>query len=452
MFFSVFIGVGGGLLFGFLSLQEGVFCTGVSINNVAVGNMSVEQALITLQKKYPEEKFSNILLSYQEKNWLLKPQEINLRYDWQAVMAEAFLIGRQGSFLDKFKERYAVKKNGYNVPLAYKYDQEKLSSYLKEISQEVEVKPIEAQLLIKDDNTIEIKPEVVGLQLNLAKALNMFKAVIKTEHWDIALPVEEEKPKVTEKILQERGIRTLLGSSASIYSMRNSNRAYNIQIAARAIDGIMLAPGEVFSFNKIVGARSQEAGYKTAGVIVNNQVVDGLGGGVCQVSSTLYNAVLLSNLQIVERTSHSRPVSYYPLGLDATVAYNYLDFKFKNNTPYYVIIKASSGNGRVAIRLFGHTAPPAVSLSNQIVNNISPTSKTVKDASLPSGHTVVEKRALNGYRVETWCSSGGKKEKVATSFYAPVSGVIRVGTQHKAPEALHNNSEPAESSLPVNAE
>lgn len=452
MFFSVVIGVGGGLLFGFLGLQEGVFCAGVSINNVAVGNMSVEQALITLRKKYPEEKFSNILLSYQEKNWLLKPQEINLRYDWQPVIAEAFLIGRQGSFLDKFKERYIVKKNGCNVPLIYKYDQEKLNRYLTGISKDVEVKAVEARLLIKDDNTVEIKPEVVGLKLNLPKALSMFKTVIKTDNWEINLPMEEERPEITAEILEKRGIKTLLGSSASIYSVRNINRAYNIHIAARAIEGIMLAPGEVFSFNEIVGARSQEAGYKTAGVIVNNQVVDGLGGGVCQVSSTLYNAVLLSNLQIIERTSHSRPVSYYPLGLDATVAYNYLDFKFKNNTPYYIMIKASSGNGQLTIRLFGHTAPPAVSLSNQIINNIYPTSQTIKDASLPKGRTVVEKRALNGYRVETWRSSGGKKERVATSFYAPVSGIIRVGTQHTGPKVPHKTSESAQPFNLVNAE
>jgi len=132
-------------------------------------------------------------------------------------------------------------------------------------------------------------------------------------------------------------ITDVLGDSSTTFDPRNLSRTHNIKLAAQALNGKLVAPGEVFSFNSSVGERTMAAGYLSAPVIVNQQVVPGDGGGVCQDSSTLYQAVLQSHLTVVERHSHSLPVSYVPVGGDATVAYGLLDFRFRNDTPDYIL-------------------------------------------------------------------------------------------------------------------
>lgn len=139
------------------------------------------------------------------------------------------------------------------------------------------------------------------------------------------------------------------------FDTRLINRTENIRLAAKALDGKILAPGERFSFNQSVGERTAQAGYKEALIIEGDSFTPGLGGGVCQVSSTLYNAVILAHLEIIERHPHSLPISYVPPGQDATVAYPELDFKFKNNTKAYILIRSSVEGNSLTFKLYKKT-------------------------------------------------------------------------------------------------
>ena len=163
--------------------------------------------------------------------------------------------------------------------------------------------------------------------------------------------MHEAQPAVSEEALKE--IDGELGHYTTHFGGTGANRGSNIAIAAGRIDGTLLAPNEVFSYNKIVGPRIASAGFKDAPVILKGELVPGIGGGICQVSSTLYNAALLSNLKIVRRSHHAFPVHYLPAGRDATVVDGSIDFQFQNNTDSPIYIRASATRGTLSFRILG---------------------------------------------------------------------------------------------------
>lgn len=434
LFFAVFLGISLGVVCGLSDMGKSIIASGVSVQGIDVGGQTTEQALATLESQLNFNQLEeDLLLRWQDKEWKLSPKDIQARLDLATGINQAMRVGRgQGFFADLY-QRYIAKTEGKDIPLHLLINDKKLSSYLEDLAREINREPVNAQLLTNPDDTIQVVGEQPGEKLNLAKAKSKIKEQLLKTDKEILLPVELWQAEVTAGIIHSRGIKRLLSSFATNFSTAKENRAYNIYVAAKAIDGVMLKPGEVFSFNKIVGPRSQEAGYKTAGVIVNNELVEGIGGGVCQVSSTLYNAVLLADLQIVERSNHSRPVAYLPLGRDATVAYDYLDFKFKNSTGSYVLIRAEVDGGRLLIRLFGNQPPgERVSIVTETDAVLPSPVKVTPDKSLPTGGMVVEKEGDSGCRVNTWrtVEINGKevrRELVGHSTYNPVARIIRKG-------------------------
>ena len=168
-----------------------------------------------------------------------------------------------------------------------------------------------------------------------------------------SIPVEITQPEKTTQWFIDNKLSYTLGSFSTVYNAGNYERSHNIALAAQKINGLVLMPGEQFSFNGVVGQRSAQTGFKTAKVYQGGEIVDGIGGGICQVSTTLYNAVLYADLKIVYRTNHSMPVSYVPSGRDATVSYGSIDFKFSNNQSYPVKLGCSASNGRLTCSVYG---------------------------------------------------------------------------------------------------
>jgi vancomycin resistance protein YoaR len=226
----------------------------------------------------------------------------------------------------------------------------------------------------------------------------------------------------------------LLASYTTRFDPTNTNRMKNIQLAVQTLDGYLLAPGEVFSFNAAVGPRTPEAGYVEALVIENQEFVPGVGGGVCQVSTTLYNAVLRADLEVVERRQHSRRVHYVPCGADATVSDYFIDLKFKNNTSAYVVIKSMTTPGRVTFKLFGyHEMAPRVDLESIMEEEIPYETKEIEDPTLPQGKVLVEKEGGFGCRVRvvrrvTFPDGGYRAETISQDFYPPEMRQVRIGS------------------------
>ena len=231
-------------------------------------------------------------------------------------------------------------------------DLDKVQSLVNRLDKKVYKEPVNAVLNDKG----EIIPAKPGAVLDQEKFLDQLYAFFYGKSSSVVtIPKKEIYPKVDNELLAEISTKEI-GSFTTYFTESNKERSYNILLAARAVNNRVIFPGEKFSFNKVVGERTKEKGYKRAPVIVKGELAEDIGGGICQVSSTLFNAVNLKGIQIVERYSHSRRVPYVPPGKDATVSWWGPDFVFKNEYNHPILIRAVSKNGKMVIRIFSSDA------------------------------------------------------------------------------------------------
>lgn len=253
---------------------------------------------------------------------------------------------------------------------------------------------------------------------------------------EIPAPTREAKGRITDE--QLASITSTLASFSTGLGGSSRNRVGNIRIACKAIDGTVLLPGETFSYNDVVGPRVPGAGYKEAPVIINGELSKGIAGGICQVSSTLYNAALMADMRIVTRRHHAFPVHYLPAGRDATVVDGAIDFKFRNAFEHPVAIDAKVVGNRVVFNFYGSPEDKRqVEIQSTGVTRTPATSRTVNDGKLAKGRRVVDKPAKSGKRVtiSRVVKKDGevlRKEVVSRDYYPAQSGVIRVGTREDA--------------------
>ncbi|MBQ7718192.1 MAG: VanW family protein [Clostridia bacterium] len=280
---------------------------------------------------------------------------------------------------------------------------------------------------------VYVVPAVYGVDFDKTEAAKIIKEN-KDYGQTYTIPATITSPEVTTEDAQAKLFAKKLSSYRTNYNSGDVSRSENIALAAQLLNNTVLMPGDVFSYNGTLGERTEDAGFKIAHVYMNNEVVDGIGGGICQVSSTLYCSVLYANLEVVERVNHQLPVSYVPLGQDATVDYGNIDFKFKNNTPYPLKIVASAGGGTVYIELLGYKdIDEKVEIIPIRTGIIEPKIEEEPDPTLPLGEKKEKKAGSPGSVVETFkavTSNGktGEKTLVSKSTYAAVKTIMSVGT------------------------
>ncbi len=296
----------------------------------------------------------------------------------------------------------------------------------------------------KVGDTHNIEPEVVGISFDKAEAKKIFLANRNaTEPYEI--PAEITYPEVTAKELEDKYINHIIASYTTSFAGSSWGRCTNVALSASKIDGYVLNPGERFSYNKVVGPRTEAAGFKMAHVYVGGEVVDGIGGGICQTSSTLYNAVVLADLKTVTRTSHSLPVSYVPMGRDATVAYGTIDYVFENNKSYPVSIRAKVSGTNLTISVVGISDMDYTVDFVSVFNSTIPYSTvTVEDPALPAGEQKVLTPGANGsmydsYRVYKRNGVEYDRKHESKSRYQPTTQKIAVGVA--PPAALENEQQ-----------
>lgn len=224
----------------------------------------------------------------------------------------------------------------------------KLKVQMDVLEEKVHKDPVNAKL--NDDG--EIIPEKPGRRLDRDKFRQLFQEYFYTgKKMKTELPVEKVFPRVDSELIAEISEQKI-GDYITYFKPSNKERSHNIDLAAEAINNHVVFPGETFSFNQVVGKRTKEKGYKRAPVIVKGELSEDIGGGICQVSSTLYNAVDLKGIQITERYSHSRSVPYVPHGRDATVSWYGPDFEFKNKYNQALLIQASATEGKMQVSIY----------------------------------------------------------------------------------------------------
>ncbi len=319
---------------------------------------------------------------------------------------------------------------------------------LDKIEAEASGSAVNATVSKEDGKTII--PEKNGLQFDMDEAR---KIVGDGSEEMYTIPATVTPAKVTAADLQEKLFRDTLARATTELNEGNEPRTNNVRLASKAINGTILNPGDEFSYNDVVGERTEERGYKPAGAYSGGEVIEEYGGGVCQPSSTLYMAVLRADLEVTERSNHSFTVSYTPLGEDATVSWGGPDFKFRNDTDYPVKILAEQSDGQMIMTLLGTKASDkTVETRTEVIETYSPDTVTREDSSLYKGDSRVEQGGITGYYTRTYkiiTENGQTTEELANnSSYSKRDQVVYVGTRsyESEPEA---SSEPEPEPEPV---
>lgn len=282
-----------------------------------------------------------------------------------------------------------------------------------------------------------IVPSQDGVVLDTAAAQAALDSAPEAQ--SVSVPVQRTPAAITAEDLKAVLFRDTLATAKTNFGSSSASRANNVRLASSFINGTILNPGEEFSYNGVVGERTSERGFRSAGAYVSGKLVDEVGGGVCQPSSTLYMAVLRSDLEVTERTNHGFTVAYTPLGEDATVSYGSLDFKFRNNTAYPVKILADASGGTLTMTIVGtKTSDKTVQTEREVVATYAPKTIEKPDPNLLAGKTQVEQSPTTGYKVLTYkvITENGKTTRVQanTSTYKKRDKIVLVGTKN-APAA-----------------
>ena len=299
----------------------------------------------------------------------------------------------------------------------------------------------------EQDGGYVFTPEVRGISFDKAEAKRIIEENrANSEPYEIPAVITE--PKVTVAQLEDMFVSKTISEYSTSYASSDANRASNVALAASKINGKVLNPGERFSFNGVVGPRTAATGFKIAHVYEGDRVVDGMGGGICQVSSTLYNAVVLADLKIVSRTNHSMPVGYVPLGRDATVSYGTIDFVFENNKTHPIKITAVTSNRRLTVSVCGAASDRAeVDIITENAGYTPFATKEIPDSSMKVGEKKIVKNGTNGaivnsYKVYKKNGVAVSKEFLAKSTYVAIAREVKVGTAPTGESAPVQNETP----------
>lgn len=347
------------------------------------------------------------------------------------------------TLLTKIKERLADKKitdEYVEIPVIQKSPE---PIDLDKIHNEI-YKEAKDAYYTKDPFTVF--EEVEGVDFNVEEAKKMLAAEDKQEY---TIPLTITKPKITINDIGSEAFPDKLSSFTTRYDPGAKDRNTNLQLACQKLNNKVILAGETFSYNKTLGERTIAAGYKNAKVYENGQVVDGIGGGICQISSTLYNAVLLANLEITERRNHQFVTSYLPAGRDATVVYGMTDFKFKNTRKYPVKIKASVSGGVASIGIYGikEENEYTFSFETRTISTIPTSTRYIEDPTLPVGTEKIKQKGANGLKTETYITKmlNGKiisKTLLSRDTYDAMQKIILKGT--KGATGTNSNTKPVE--------
>lgn len=386
---------------------------------------------------YDREKLSEIIYSFgteingEKKNYILE-------FSGDFVSVKKGIAGQSRNTDRAVMDFESAASRGiYNIYVHLEREEPHIPD-IESLYKEIYIEPADAYYEVSGGE-VRIYADIIGRQIDKIEAGTQISRLKNGE--TVTLKLVWLKPKVTLEDLEKQLFNHVLSQYSTAYNSSDKGRRTNVELAASRINEIVLAPGEVFSFNEAVGPRTKTAGFREAPVFENGETVQGTGGGVCQVSSTLYSAVLYADMKIIERRNHSMTVAYVPKGQDATVSYGAIDFKFKNSTAYPIKIVSAAGGGKLTISVHGTkpTKEKTVKIVNNLIETQNPTVEEIQDKELLVGTKKVVSAGKTGYRVETTrivLENGVevKNELVGVSVYKMIPTKLAIGA--KVPDAL----------------
>lgn len=510
-------------IFALFNMNNENMVSGISIAGIDISGLTKEEAKAKLETIYNEKKQKEISVKYQEYETTLNPTLLEVNYNIDKAVEEAYSIGRKENiFLSNYDILFAlIAKKNINVEMTL--NEEVTKQTIDDINVNLPGAVIESNYAIEDDELIITKgksgiaietdklldlikerlneissnedyieipvinkepaeinidkiheevykeakdayytkepftvyPEVEGVDFDVEEA----KILLAEDKEEYVIKLTITKPKVTIDQIGSEAFPNQLATFTTRFDESDVNRTTNLRIACQKINGTVLLAGETFSYNKTLGPRTAAAGYKNGKIYSGGEVVDGIGGGICQISSTLYNAVLMANLEIVERKNHQFVTSYVGAGRDATVVYGAIDFKFKNTRQYPVRIVASAVNGIATVSIYGikEENEYTFKFNTQTVSTIPYTTKYEEDSSLSVGTEKVKQKGANGIITQTYITKmlNGKvvsTELLSRDTYSAMARIIIKGTKAVENNNISTPSIPAESTTPSQTE
>ncbi len=487
-------------IFALVNINNEKIISGISISGIDVSGLSKEEATAKIKAIYQEKMEKEIGIQYEDYETTLNPTLMEVNYEVEQAVEEAYLVGKEDNiFMNNYNILFTLigKKNidvnmtlnedvakqtiedigvglpGVIIESSYAIEEDeliitkgkagividtegllnKVKDNLKDINssedyipipvQEKEPEPIDIDKIHEEVYTevqdayytkdpFTVYPEVEGIDFDLEAA----RELLKEDKEEYVIPLIITKPKVTLDQIGSEAFPDQLATFTTRYDVSDVDRSTNLQIACQKINGKVVLSGETFSYNKTLGPRTSSAGYRNGKIYSGGEVVDGIGGGICQISSTLYNAVLMSNLEIVERRNHQFVTSYVPAGRDATVVYGVIDFKFKNTRQYPVRIVASARNGIATVSIYGikEENEYTFSFSTKTIATIPFTTQYKEDATVAVGTETVKQKGANGLKTETYITKMLNGKVISTTLlsrdtYDAMARIIIKGTK-----------------------
>lgn len=398
----------------------------VHIDGVALSGLTMEQAKAALDmRRTAQEGSFEIFLSADDRTWRISSDEVPMEWNTDLLLEKAYMIGRVGSLEQRYRQVTGIE-TPVDLQSEFTYDKTAVRELTDKVAALLTVEGRDASVIAFDvaSRTFALSDEQFGRSVD---ANQLYQTVIdqldaKQYGTTIFVEMETVTPAVTRAEL-ERDYGLIASFTTGTTS--NENRNNNIRLAAEAFNGVRIEPGDTISFNETTGQRTREKGYKEAGAIENGRTVQEVGGGVCQVSSTLFNALLRADAEIVTRKPHAWPSDYVPRGEDATVDWPNLDLVMRNTSDVPMFIAAWYQDRKVTVEVYGLSLGNGLSIDLQSETTYSKTPTEpiyTYNAGLPIGTTQKVKEARTGYSVQTykvWYQNGQEvsREKLYTSEY-----------------------------------
>lgn len=421
---------------------------GIYVNSTNLGGKTEKEAIKYFDQQNAEVENTDFTFSYGDQIATISAKDIGAGYNGTLLAHQAYTIGRSRFILSDIVLVFKAYISGLLLSPSYQYNDTQLIHLLTPLIQKATIEPKNAQFTFENNRVtaFTLSSDGQGVDIELIKKMIMEKipALVifhKTQSFTMLIPLKVLKPAISSESVNNYGIKELIGTGESLYQHSIPSRVFNVTLAATRMNGVLIPPGEDFSFDKALGDVSSYTGYQQAYVIAGGHTVLGDGGGVCQVSTTFFRALLNAGLPITERHAHDYRVGYYeedsPPGLDATVYVPSVDLRFKNDTGHWILVQSIIDpiNLRITFNLFGTNDGRKAVLTAPVITGETPAPPPLyqDDPTLPVGKIVQTDFAAAGAHVSfsrTVVRNGSVIiSDTYDSFYRPWQAVFLKGTK-----------------------
>ena len=429
----------------------------VSIAGIDVSGLSATEAETKLVMQLLTSLPTEVDLVHPNGTYTISREELGAASLPAEAVREAMRAGRSGGLGARIQTRLRLWRNSRDLSIPVRVDQRRLRQTLEQIAVQIDCEPVDAEVRVTDDEQVETVRGKVGVTMQIDESEAVLQqALSEPLRRTVELAVIAQPPSISTEDLQN--IEVVLASYSTPFNPGQVGRTHNLRLAIARVNNTVLQPGEEFSLNETVGPRLAKSGYRTAPIFRENEVVPEIGGGVCQVATTIYNAALLANMEMIERHHHSRPVVYCPTGRDATVYYGQLDMQFKNSLSHSVLTLGGVEGKRLWVKILGKAEDDYnVELIRTGLSHSGYATKEVPDPELEEGKREIETEGRGGVRVTLIREIRSKDDELIdrqtmhNDVYPAQTKIVRVGTKQTGAELApaEESSSPGPAPLPI---